>query len=187
MNRAIITLFFLICAFNPRAQRDSLYEYIYQITPNDPNEKEKIKIDSSYNKIDTTFENQALTSIDGTVNDNSGKRIRYSTICLDSAGKTLWCNINERGKFDRQIAPGSYKLSVGEVGYKPIAQNFSIGKQTTIHFDIALAATPSLTVFDVHSKLKLSQKKIDQIRNCLTTKNLTSCEEKNVYFIMIEI
>lgn len=183
-----IIILICFCYFTAHSQNTQSYKYSYRILPDTPLDIASVKVDSSFNQRDTTFENKILTSIDGIVKDYNGKAVEYLTVCIDSNGKTVSCNIRERGTFDKVIAPGDYVLITAKVGYKTLQQHFSIKEQSTLHFNITLARAPSLAVINIYSKRKLSKKEINEIKeNEFNNKPLKSTIKKKDFFIMQEI
>jgi hypothetical protein len=129
-----------------------------------------------------------LASIDGKITDVNNQPVLATTVCLYSNDKKIWCGSNENGLFGGPVLPGSYQLRIGAVGYKSVIQSFSIDNQTTIHFTITLAMVSSLAVFEIHSKIKLTNEEINRIKKCVAgTDDFSKCGKKDVYFIMLQI
>jgi hypothetical protein len=179
----VLTLFSVIA----NAQTDSAYKYTYTFMLDEPKGKSKVSIDSSFNMEDTSFEIQTITSIKGEVKDAANKPISFASIYLYSADTVVWHVIKPAAVFDRPLQPGSYRLSVGAIGYKPFAYNFSIGRKATMHFDVVLAPAASNVVYEIHSKIKLTKEDINGIKKCVAGNDELECSKKDVYYVWVQI
>jgi len=176
----IAALVFIGCY--TKAQRASAYKYTYTFSPPRNPAMPYIIIDSLNNP-------KGLTSISGEVIDDSGRHVWLPTILLQQDGKKGRTFLNADGRIDTTIIdPGNYHLSVyAAAGYKPFDTNFFIGNNNTFHFEVMLVWDPLPTIYDIHSKVKLTPVQIEQIKACVIKKDNIQCSKKGVYSILIEI
>ncbi|HWB24518.1 MAG TPA: hypothetical protein VG738_03515 [Chitinophagaceae bacterium] len=89
MKWVVLAIFIFSCYNQTEAQVDSVYKYVYTFMPDTPSGLSYAIIDSSFNSIDTSFEKQILTSINGEARGLTGKPIRNLTLCLYSGKEKI--------------------------------------------------------------------------------------------------
>jgi hypothetical protein len=163
------------------ARTRSDYKYVYSFKAPEIAGGPSIKIDSSINP-------EGLTSIVGYIKNGAGVNIDSPLVWLMDKNRKAFQFFCRNGKIDTTIIPGNYFISIYANYYITIDTSFSIGNNTTMHFDIVLAENHSLMIYDILSKVKLKPAEVEQIKACFfEKKNKEACEKKGVYFIAIEI
>jgi len=183
MRASILTCFIsLLLCLCVAGQKTKDYKFVYRLQPASFNDTESFI-------IDTLTNSKSISTIKAVINNYQSKPIGFLTIIFKNVDTTIKTITNEKGLFSLNVKPSNYELTILGVGYKTLIKQLSIDKNNNYNIAINLARQSVMNLYDIHSRKKLSQADIDNIKNCIQNneQSLDKCKKKYDYYITLEI
>jgi len=124
--------------------------------------------------------------------DNQGNAITFVNVKFENVenDSTITLTPDLYGKTKTKLVKGKFRLEVSSTNYDKFELTFEINEEQYIELKIKLGLAPELTVYQIDSKIKLTEYEILEIMKCVKKNQLDfyeSCSEKNKYLIMKQI
>ncbi|OJJ14838.1 hypothetical protein BKI52_40485 [marine bacterium AO1-C] len=106
----------------------------------------------------------------------------------DKTSKYIFTDIHGIAK--AELKKGAFLLSITNSNYDHFKLEFSITNLEGLYLDLKLGLGPELTIYQIHSKKKLSKKEILEIIQCIRHNQHISfarCSKQGQYYISIQI
>lgn len=181
--KIIILIISFLCSFWACSQDNSITNSLYPFEY--PFRLKETKNNSSYQ-----LRQSKNDSISISIKDLNGEVAMFINLKLINL-KTkevqyLYTDIN--GNVIFKCLNGKYKLEIDAIQYREFKLKYKIEANKSIKVDISLDFPIDNTVYEVHSKIKLSHLKVKKIRNCFEQNDVNGkCSENKNYFISIQI
>jgi hypothetical protein len=191
----IIILFFFTISFSSFSQKwkltnvDKTKEYGFQYTFSFQNENDENEFHVSEKK------NLRRTELSGQIFDKINNPISGVSIKIISKTKAFNKQIQADfdGNFKTELPIGDYSIEINYPGYDQFKTDFRIKENSTTDFNIKLGLEQELPIYQIDSKIELTENKISEIIDCVNGKrelksfSTTECSEKNRYKVTMQI
>jgi hypothetical protein len=124
--------------------------------------------------------------------NNQGDTVILANIRIQDIEKDSLTNLvsDFNGTTNTKLEKGKYRIEVSAMNYDKFELAFEINEEQYIELKIKLGLAPELTVYQIDSKIKLTEYEILEIIKCVKKNQpdfYESCSEKSKYLIMKQI
>lgn len=152
------------------------YKYIYTFKPS-IQDTGSVTIDSS-----SIEKNYLFVSVENFINE----KLSFANVIIQSKDTVIQTTTDIDGNLKINLKTGHYAISINYLRYKPFVKYFKI--YAGVKMRIILARGPSLTIYEIHSRVKLKENELDQIKKCIEqNRELKDCGSKNKFYITMQI
>jgi len=171
-----------LLGFCAAGQKSKDYKFVYRLQPDNFNDTEKFVTDTLKN-----FE--SASTVTAVIKNYQSKPIGFLTVIFKDADTTIKTMTNESGLFSIKLKPSNYAITIAGINYKALTKQIHVDTNNDFNLTITLARQTPMNWYNIHSRKKLSQADIDNIKNCIENneQSFDKCKKKYDYYITLEI